>query len=102
MTSVNESEEEGELLPNVAHRAKTNTSEEEFSDSERFDSPGKSDELAITSSIACYINKFFNTYLSETVVKDKVLDETPIPVNQVFTTPSVNELVEELIGSRKA
>ena len=66
-SDIEESEaEDGEIAPDDAPAHGTKwffASEEEYSDTERFNPLDKSDELLITGSMARYVNKYFNTYV---------------------------------------
>ena len=61
-----------------------------------------SSKMIISGSMARYVEKYFNTHLLENCVKDKVLEDSPIPDNAIFTPPNVDEFAEDLICDRKA
>lgn len=84
-----------------AHRKCEAVSDEE-SDYERFDPLDKSSDYVMTGSMERYVIRHFTTYLNENRIKDKVLEDAPVPENEIFNPPNIDDFIEDLIGNRKA
>ncbi|KAK3095525.1 hypothetical protein FSP39_015679 [Pinctada imbricata] len=69
---------------------------------ERFD-PTVGDQIdKLTGGMRDYVYKHFTRHIKDEVIKEKIPKETPIPSNAVFTTPLMDDFVEELIDDKKA
>ena len=69
---------------------------------ERFDPNEGDNPEKLTGGMRDYVYKHFSLHLKDEVIKDKILKDTPVPVNTIFSAPQLDEFVEELIDDRKA
>ena len=71
----------------------------EVSDEERFDPLDSSDEFILRGSMERYVQKYFNTYVSDERAKIKILENAPVPENDFLNPPQVNEYIEDLFSN---